>query len=537
MVKLLVKKELKNLFRTYFVNQKSGKKVSKGKTIGFMMLFVFLLLIMMGMFFALAMGIGSAVIEQGLGWFYFAIMGIMALGLGVFGDVFNTYSMLFKAKDNELMLSLPIPPSKILISRMTVVLILGALYESLIFLPAIFCFWICGGAKTVASVPLTIVSQILIFVFLSLFITTLTCLLGWLVALLSNKLKHKNIAVLVLSVAFFGAYYFFCMKLSDFINALVLNAAAYSNNIKSAFYPAYAFGKAGTGSVVDTIVFVAFSALTFALCVYLISISFRKITTASGGSTRKKYSGMKGKRNSVYGSVWKMEAKRFISFPTYTLNSGLGIIIMPILLVVLLVKKASLMPMLEYFGTTEYAPLIPMIAATMVASIASMDCGSAPSLSLEGKSIWILRSSPISAKTILRAKTEFHFIINVIPAVLLASIGSIALGFEVQDVVLVTVYTVSFTYLVSAFGMILGTVRVNLNWTNPVVPIKQSMAVMITLFGGWVLAMLYPLGWYLLRAYVPALAWKLGFTAFVVLLAFLSGRWCSTKGAEAFDKL
>ncbi|MGN1163656.1 MAG: hypothetical protein ACI4S4_02495 [Candidatus Ornithospirochaeta sp.] len=537
MVKLLVKKELKNLFRTYFVNQKSGKGLSKGKTISFILLFVFLMVVLMGMFFALAMGIGSAVIGMGLGWFYFAIMGMMALGLGVFGDVFNTYSMLYKAKDNELLLSLPIPPSKILVSRMTVVLILGALYESLVFIPTILGFWICGGAKSVGSIPLAIVSQILLFVFLSLFITTVTCILGWLVAILSNRLKHKNIAVLVLSVAFFCAYYFFCMKISDFINTLVLKAEAYSTTIRSGFYPAYAFGRAGMGSVFHTFVFVAFSAVTFAICVYVISLSFRKITTSSSNSAKAKYRGIKGKRSSVYGAVWKMEGKRFLSLPTYTLNSGLGIIMMPILMVLLLVKKEAVLPMVQYFGTTEYAPLVQMVAATMVASIASMDCGSAPSISLEGKSIWILQSSPVDAKTVMRAKTEFHFVINVIPAFLLALVGSIVLGFGILDVALTVLYTVAFTYLVSAFGMILGTVRANLNWTNPVVPIKQSMAVMITLFGGWVLAFLYPLGWYLMRSFMPPILWKFLFTALVVLLSVLCGVWCSTKGAREFERL
>ena len=93
MVKLLVKKEMKNLFRTYFINQKSGKGYSKGKTISFILLFVFLIIIMMGMFAGMGFGL-SPLISSGLGWFYFAIMGMLALALGVFGDVFSTYSML-----------------------------------------------------------------------------------------------------------------------------------------------------------------------------------------------------------------------------------------------------------------------------------------------------------------------------------------------------------------------------------------------------------------------------------------------------------
>lgn len=536
MVGLLVKKEMKNLFRTYFINQKSGKGYSKGKTLSFICLFVFLMVIMMGMFFGLGMSMAGPFVSMDLGWFYFAIMGMMALALGVFGDVFNTYAMLYKAKDNELLLSLPIPPSRILISRMVVVFLLGMLYESLVFIPAVLGFWISGGANYY-NVPLAIVSQVLIYIFLGLFITTLTCLLGWLVALISNKMKHKSLGVVVLSVFFLGLYFLFCMKLSDFINALLLNAEAFSNRVKSVFYPAFAFGMAGVGNVLDTLIFVAFSLVTFLIAVYFLSISFKKITTTSSGNVKRRFRGVRGKLSSQYRTVMRMERIRFTSIPTYTLNAGLGLLFMPVMLVLLIIKKDSVIPVIEMLGGTEYGPIIPMVLSAMMATIVSMDCGSAPSMSLEGKNLWILQSSPIGEKTIMRGKIDFHFYLNAIPAFLLSFLGSIVLGLSVLDVVLITIYTVAFTYLVSSFGMMIGTMRANLNWTNPVIPIKQSMAVMITLFGGWIVAILYPLGWYLMRSFMPGVVWKIVMTALIIVFDLVCYRWCVTKGAKMIKEL
>ena len=535
MVKLLVKKEMKNLFRTYFINQKSGKGYSKGKTISFILLFVFLIIIMMGMFAGMGFGL-SPLISSGLGWFYFAIMGMLALALGVFGDVFNTYSMLYKAKDNEMLLSLPIPPSRILISRMVVVFLLGLLYEGMVFIPAVAVFWISGGSSVVPVFP-ALLYQILVFLFLGIFITTLTCILGWLVALLSTKLKHKNIAVIVLSVVFFGAYYFFCTKLSNFITSLIMNAEAFSRNIRSGFYPAYAFGMAGVGDTLDTIVFAAFSIVTFAICVYVLSISFKKITTSSDRSEKKKYTGLKGKRVSQYWALWKLEGKRFISIPTYASNAGLGIIIMPVLAVVLIFKAKDVMPLSEMIKTTEYAPLIPMVASAMMASIISVDCGAALSMSLEGKNIWILRSSPLDGKLLMRSKIDFHFSVNAFPALILAVVGTIMLKMEALDMVLVIVYTLGFSYLISSFGMMMGTIRANIDWTNPVVPIKQSMAVMIVLFSGWVLAIAYPGLWYLMRSFMPPVIWKIAMTALLLVLDALTYLWCINEGVKKFKEL
>ena len=46
----------------------------------------------------------------------FATAGLMALGLSVFGSVFATQSQIYDAKDNGLLLSMPIPPRTILLS-------------------------------------------------------------------------------------------------------------------------------------------------------------------------------------------------------------------------------------------------------------------------------------------------------------------------------------------------------------------------------------------------------------------------------------
>ena len=65
MVGLLVKKEMKNLFRTYFINQKSGKGFSKGRTAGFVCLFIFLMIILMAMFFGVSLMMVEPLVSGG----------------------------------------------------------------------------------------------------------------------------------------------------------------------------------------------------------------------------------------------------------------------------------------------------------------------------------------------------------------------------------------------------------------------------------------------------------------------------------------
>ena len=47
-------------------------------------------------------------------WLYRALMGIVSVTLGVFGSVFNTFSTLYQAKDNDLLFAMPITERSVL---------------------------------------------------------------------------------------------------------------------------------------------------------------------------------------------------------------------------------------------------------------------------------------------------------------------------------------------------------------------------------------------------------------------------------------
>lgn len=110
MLKLLVKKQLTEIFRAYIYDAKKNRARSKAATVGYIIFFVLLMVgVIGGMFTTLSLAMCRSMAEAGMSWFYFAIMGLMAILLGAFGSVFTTYSSLYLPKDNDQMLSLPIP--------------------------------------------------------------------------------------------------------------------------------------------------------------------------------------------------------------------------------------------------------------------------------------------------------------------------------------------------------------------------------------------------------------------------------------------
>ena len=110
MIRLLVKKQLWEIFRSYFYDAKKNKARSRLGTAAYILLFAVLMLgVIGGMFTFVAKSICGALAAAGMDWLYFTLMGLMAILLGTFGSVFNTYSGLYLARDNDLLLSMPIP--------------------------------------------------------------------------------------------------------------------------------------------------------------------------------------------------------------------------------------------------------------------------------------------------------------------------------------------------------------------------------------------------------------------------------------------
>ena len=220
MLKLLVKKQLAEIFRSYFYNAKTNKARSKTAIISYFIFFIVIMVGMLGGIFAfLSFTMCGPLAAAELDWLYFALMGMIATFLGAFGSVFNTYSTLYMAKDNDLMLSLPIPVRTIMASRLLTVYLMGLMYSSTAMVPAVIVYLAVTGITAGG-----IAGGLVLWLMISIFVMTLSCALGWLLARINRKLKNKSLITVAVSIAFFGCYYFVCFKSQEIIENIVANA-------------------------------------------------------------------------------------------------------------------------------------------------------------------------------------------------------------------------------------------------------------------------------------------------------------------------
>ena len=532
MLKHLVKKQMAEIFRTYLYDAKKNQKRSKGAVILYFALFALLMVgVLGGMFTFVAVMLCGAMAAVDMGWLYFTLMGLIAIFMGAFGSVFNTYSSLYLAKDNDLLLSLPIPLRVIISSRLVTVYLMGLMYSAVVIVPAVIVYWI-----QVAHSASVIIGGLLMTALVSLIVLLLSCLLGWVVAKISVKLKHKSITTVLVSLLAIGLYYFIYFKAQTVIADLVANAAVYGEKIKGAAYSLYVFGRVAEGDWLAMLLVTAVAALLTALTWLLLSRSFLRLATSGGGAAKIRYREKKVRMRSLPAALLGKECRRFVSSPNYMLNCGMGVLMIPAAGVLLLLKGGEWLGLLKAVLPGADS-VLAALAISVACLLASMNDMAAPSVSLEGKSLWVLQSLPVSAWEVLKAKLKMQLVFTGIPMLVFLACALPVLGLSPVLSLLTAAGSLLAVLLLALFGLTMGLKMPNLHWTSEITPVKQGGSVALALLGGWAYALLpggaaMALGRNLHPAVIPAV-----FCLLTAVLCALLYVWLKNRGAKVFAAL
>ena len=341
MLKTLLKKQLLELNRGFFYNTKKNTVRSRASSILLIALYALLMVgIIGGMFTFMAIGLCRPLVEMGMDWLYYALIILIAVFMGVFGSVFNTYSSLYKAKDNDLLLSLPVPVGNILVARLTGVYLMGLMFSAVVMVPAVVVY------LTVAPGAGAVIGGVVLTLLVSVFVLELSCVLGWVVAKISTKIRHKSIITVLLSLGFLALYYFVYFNAYELLGSIMTNADQLGRSIRGWGYPLYLMGRGAMGEVVPLLVVLVVVAALLAVIYRVLSHSFLKMATASDKTVKVKYREKAARARSVRRALLGRETSRYLASPTYMLNCSLGTLFLPIMAVLALVKGRDVFLML-----------------------------------------------------------------------------------------------------------------------------------------------------------------------------------------------
>lgn len=478
MFRLLLKKQLYEIFRSYFYDSRRNRMRSKGSVAGMFILFGVMISFITAMFFGLSASLCLPLCSAGLGWLYFCVIGGVALFIGVFGSAFNTYNMLYSSKDNDLLLSMPIPAKAIIGSRVTCVYLLGLLYSGIVIVPAYAVYFFTAGN------PWGILGAFAFTAVVTVVTACVSCLLGWVIAKIAGKLKNKSIITVIIAIAFFAAYYVVYFRIQEIIGALIENAAEWGEKIRGSAYAIYLFGRLGEGDPLACAVFVCGTALVAFLIFTLLKKTFFNIAGATPAVKKTVYREKPVKVSGQDSALFRRELGRFLSSPLYMLNCGLPALLLPVAGALMLWRGRS-----AFTALTEVAGLSSGFAAvavcTAICFVSVMGNGiAAVSVSLEGKNLWIIKSLPVAPKKALDAKLRLDFSVYIVPLIFAGVCAAVSVDAGPVCRVLVALVPVLFHVLTTFGGLLIGLKLPELNWTNEAIPLKQSRCVTICTFAG-----------------------------------------------------
>jgi len=529
MLKALFRKQFSEFFSMFLKDRRTGKARSKGGAILFIAIIV-----------ASAAGIGAtfysvakSIIEptsNTMPFLYYFVMGLIAVAIGLLGSIFNAYSTIYNAKDNELLLSMPIPPRHIVFVRVATLVALTMLYESVVLIPT-FIARVVNRQVTL----FVVINHLLLYFFVTLFVVALTLLLAFVVAAVARKVKRKSLVTVVISLIFVVVYYYLYFKAQNVLTELV-KMTEVPSAIKKGLFLFYYMGLAAEGDAVGMLIVASISVAAFALSYAVITLLFRRFAVARSSATvRGKVGDLRRAKPSV--ALFKREWKRFISLPIYILNCSLGTLIMLGVGLVVYIKANAISQALVVLS--EMSPKMNggVFALSAVAMVVAMNDITAPSISLEGRTVWLIRSLPVSPVSVFKAKIELHLTLTLLPAMFMASSFVYAFRLDVLSSLLLFLTVPAFILLTGCFGLMMNLVKPFMTWKNETVPMKSSLSVFVTLFGAFALVLVLtvlflPLSQWITDAYYLMILFVIFGVGDLLLV-----KWLTTRGVKRFENL
>lgn len=398
-------------------------------------------------------------------------------------SIFKAGDILFQRNSYDILVSLPVKSSTIVISRFIRLYVENVLLAVVVMLPACVVFGVL--MKPVWSFY---VIGMMATLFIPLLPITISVFVGALIKAISSRSKHKNFVSVILSVALVVGIMLGSMQFSSLADNI--DMSAFKNMldmvldvINCIYPPAIWLGNAMlTGNFVTCLALICGSILFTGIVIGVLSLNYTWICDGIfSTSARHDYQMEHLKSSNMLGTLYKREFKRYFASSVYVTNT----IMSPIMGLLFAGAMLFVTPeRLEAMAADLYSQMGVMLhmRSMLPVALAATFCIipiTAVSISMEGKQWWIIKTLPIRTKTLLDSKLLMN--LSIVAPFYVVSVIMIAIGQKVSAVELVWLIFVPLFSIV--FSCVFGqTVNLKLpvfDWENEVTVVKQSASMFI----------------------------------------------------------
>ena len=132
-------------------------------------------------------------------------------------------------------------------------------------------------------------------------------------------------------------------------------------------------------------------------------------TALTNHATKRNYKMQSLEISSPFMALYRKELKRYFSSTIYVMNTGFGVVLLLIATIFIAIFGVENLDTLV--GAPGISAMISFAAPFIISTMIAISCTTASAISLEGKNLWILKSSPIKTKTIFDSKIAVNLTI------------------------------------------------------------------------------------------------------------------------------
>ena len=248
--------------------------------------------------------------------------------------IYKSQSILFEARDNELLFAMPISKKSILLARFIKLYVFQLLFSSLLFIPAVVLY----AFYKKADVSYYLIS-VLTLILLPIIPTAISCVIGYIIKSASVKFKHKQTAQLIFTFAVFTVVMMISVNAEPIMKNM-LERAEEINTCLEYYYPVKAYQEMILNfNDVTPIILVTMNAMVLVAFILIVGKTYFKIISKASEKLKTETPNSKlkisFKKKTKYQALIYKELSRFFSSTVYVINTLFGMVLLIIATVAL----------------------------------------------------------------------------------------------------------------------------------------------------------------------------------------------------------
>lgn len=440
------------------------------------------------MLVAYVTGLSYGLIKVGMGnvlpMYLYAMVSILIL---VF-TFFKAGSVLFSMKGYEMLVALPVSKTSIVVSRFMTMYVSNLLMSCLVMLPGVLMYGILCKPSFMFYVIYFIGT-----IFLPLLPLTIASIIGALITAISSRMRHKSVVQALLTILAVLAVLGLSMLIPD-ESSVSIDMEKYTEMFKSMavmiekqigglYPPALWFNKAVFGEVGYTVCVVGVPLVVFVAFISILQRYFHGICSLLNGvSSKNNYEVQTMEAHGVVRALWKKELKRYFASSIYVTNTIIGYILAVVAAVAIFVMGTAKVE--ELFGISGMQSVIETVIPFVLALMMSITNMTSCSISMEGKSFWILQTLPVRTKDVYFSKILANLTVATPFCLISIVFGCLTIKPDIMEYVWMIMIPVCYVVYMSVVGLTVNLAFPVLNWDNEVQVVKQSASTLVTMIVG-----------------------------------------------------